>query len=422
MSNLSRTLALLALGTLLLATAAQAQSNDEAKNVLRRSREKCQSIKQGHYVMEHKMKYMSDKDTDMVRFTCDFRKLPDDTIYGKAFNMTFEPMDEEAKWKGHILYTGREKVWISDTTAVIQSCDQWADKIIAGRHNLKFYTALTNKSCYPLPDEEHLADSDYTYSLSDSFLDGKPCYLATYFSTNFDPDTIFGIQTILYEVSIWIDKRDYLPMQYSVAFVNVDGLVGDRSGANVSLRDTVYQYEECHLTAFDTVLDPSRLTLDAIPAHLPQSNYVPYTLPEPLAEGTQAPDWALPTLMGDTVSLADLRGKIVLLDFFYKHCAPCCAALPFLQNLHEKYKDRGVVLLGIDPIDDPIKDEMADFLAKRGITYTVLFSDRELSQTYHIAAYPTLFFIDRDGNIAKVHRGYHPSLEEALEEQLLKML
>ena len=89
---------------------------------------------------------------------------------------------------------------------------------------------------------------------------------------------------------------------------------------------------------------------------------------------------------------------------------------------YEKYKDRGVMLLGIDPIDDPVKDEMADFLAKRGISYTVLFSERELSSTYRIVAYPTLFFIDRDGIIAKVHRGYHPSLEEAIEEQLQKML
>jgi thioredoxin-related protein len=65
---------------------------------------------------------------------------------------------------------------------------------------------------------------------------------------------------------------------------------------------------------------------------------------------------------------------------------------------------------------------MADFIAKRGITYTVLFSERQLSQTYHIAAYPTLFFIDLDGKIAKVHRGYHSSLEAAIEEQLQKML
>ncbi len=65
---------------------------------------------------------------------------------------------------------------------------------------------------------------------------------------------------------------------------------------------------------------------------------------------------------------------------------------------------------------------MTDFLAKRSITYTVLFSDLELPQTYHIVGYPTLFFIDRDGKIAKVHSGYHPTLEATIEEQLQKLL
>lgn len=391
-------------------TIAQNNTYDEAKHILRLSREKCLSIQQGHYVMERKMKFMSDKDTTAERHTCDFCKLPDDTIYGKAFNMLFKPLDEKANWKGHILYTGHEKVWISDTAAVIQSCDQWADKIIAGRHNQKFYTPLTEENCHPLPGKNWLADSNFTYSLSETLLDGKPCYRVTYFNTNFDPDTIFGITTIRYEVNIWIDKRDYLPVQYIEVYDNVEG------------QDTTCQYKFCRLLEFSPEVDPSRLTLDAIPANLPRRDYVPYTPPEPLAEGTPAPEWALPTLAGDTVRLADLRGKIVLLDFFYKHCAPCCAALPFLQSIHEKYKDKGVVLLGIDPIDDPVKDEMADFLAKRSVTYTVLFSDRELSSTYHIVGYPTLFFIDHDGKIAKVQSGYHPTLEAAIEEQLQKML
>lgn len=407
---MKKTIALLACVLAIVSAIAQGTNSDEAKSVLRLAREKCQSIRQGHYVMEHKMKYMSDKDTDMVRFTCDFRKLPDDTIYGKAFNMTFEPMDEEANWRGHIIYTGSEQVWIYDTAAVIQSCDQWADKIIAGRHNRKFYAALTNKSCYPIPDEEHLADSSYSYSLWDAELDGRPCHLARYRKTDYEPDTVYGINTLLYEVCIWIDKRDYLPIQYNVFFLNEEN------------SDTMTQFEVCRLLEFSPKVDKRKLTMKSIPANLPRRDYVPYKPPEPLAEGAPAPEWALPTLAGDTVSLADLRGKIVLLDFFYKHCAPCCAALPFLQNLHEKYKDRGVVLLGVDPIDDPAKDEMADFLAKRGITYTVLFSDRELSNTYHIVAYPTLFFIDRNGNIAKVQSGYHPSMEESIEEQLQKML
>ena len=211
-------------------------------------------------------------------------------------------------------------------------------------------------------------------------------------------------------MNIWIDKRDYLPIQYTVFFLNEEN------------RDTTTQFEVCRLLEFSPKVDKRKLTLKVIPSNLTQRDYVPYTPPEPLAEGTMAPDWSLPTLTGDTVRLADLRGKVVLLDFFYKSCAPCCAALPFLQSIHEKYKDKGVVLLGIDPIDDPVKDEMATFLSKRGITYTVLFSDNKLSETYRVYAFPTLFILDRDGKIAQVHRGYHPTLEEAIEEQLQKIL
>lgn len=199
-NKMKKPIVLLACVLAIGSTIAQNNTYDEAKHILRLSREKCLSIQQGHYVMERKMKFMSDKDTTAERHTCDFRKLPDDTIYRKAFNMTFVPMDEGADWKGHILYTGREKVWISDTTAVIQSCDQWADKIIAGRHNQKFYTPLTEENCHPLPGKNWLADSNFIYSLSETLLDGKPCYRVTYFNTNFDPDTIFGITTIRYEV------------------------------------------------------------------------------------------------------------------------------------------------------------------------------------------------------------------------------
>ena len=96
--------------------------------------------------------------------------------------------------------------------------------------------------------------------------------------------------------------------------------------------------------------------------------------------------------------------------------------MPVLQRLHEKYKDQGVVVIGIDPIDDPVKDNMADFLAKRGIDYTVVFSDRELPQKYHVTSYPTLFFINEKGKIEKIHEGFSQTMEQELEEQIQKML
>jgi peroxiredoxin len=391
-------------------------SQPTAEEVLRKSYQKCQSIQEGHYEMSRRMKYMSGNDTTLSRYTCDFKKLPDDTIYGKAFNYFQETWDPDngswdSGWSYHFLYTGNEYASFDDSTGTLMPCDLWAADIIRERHNRTFYTTLATKSCYPIPNEKSLTDSTYSYSLSETRLDGKSCYLVDILCpVNDEPDTVFGMQNLRYEINLWIDKKDYLPLQYAIAFDVLEQ------------QDTMCQYEECRLVDFRPVADASKLTLESIPAEVTLKDYEPYKEPEPLPEGSPAPDWSLPTLTGDTIRLADLKGKVVLLDFFYKSCAPCCAAMPVLQSLHEKYKDKGFVMLGIDPIDDPVKDEMADFLAKRDITYTVLFSERELYHTYQVWLFPTLFFLDREGKIAKTHHGFSKDMEEELEADLVKLL
>ena len=390
---------------------AECEAQESIETVIRKSREKCQSIQGGHYVMERKMKHMDDKDTDYYRNTCDFRKLPDDTIFGKAFSMVNEPQGHP-EWNGHFLYTGNELVYLNDT-ATILSCAQWADEIKNRQHNFEFFSPLTARTYFIPSLEKWIADTsdDYLISLSETHLDHKPCYLVNILvKQSGEPDPYFGIICLRYEINIWIDKSNYLPIQFSEAFDNIDG------------PDTVSQYEELKLVSFDPKVDESKLTLKSIPDDMVQRDYVPYKAPEPLAEGTPAPDWSLPTLTGDTMCLADLKGKVVLVDFFYKSCAPCSAALPILQSLHEKYKDRGVVVVGIDPYDDPVKREMAEFLSNRGITYTVLFSDHELSKAYHVHAFPTLFILDRDGKIVETHTGFSKEMGTELEEQLQKML
>ncbi len=389
-------------------------SQPTAEEVLRKSYQKCQSIQEGHYEMTLKKKWMSGNDTTLSRYTCDFKKLPDDTVYGKAFN-SFEEYSV-SEWSRHYLYTGNEYASFDDSTGTLMPCDLWAKDIIAVRHNREFYTPLANKSSYPLRtnedlDDENIFNKDYSYSLSETQLDGKSCYLVDILApADEEPDSIYGMQTIRYEINLWIDKEDYMPLQYSIAFDIVEQ------------QDTMYQYDEFKLLAFDPNVDESKLTLESVPKNVVLKDYEPYKAPDPLPEGSLAPDWSLPTLTGDTIRLADLKGKVVLLDFFYKSCAPCCAAMPVLQSLHEKYKDKGFMMIGIDPIDDPEKDEMADFLAKRGITYTILFAERELSDTYRVSGYPTLYFLDREGKIAKMHIGFGKGMEEELEADLVKLL
>lgn len=182
------------MGTLLMTTTACAQSNDEAKNVLRLSREKCKSIQQGHYVMEHWKKFVSDKDTNLTIYTCDFRKVRRDRLFGKVFAMQ-DDNPGHPEWNRYTLYTGEEFVTYSDSTGEVMSCKQWRDKIKSIRHNYTFYEALTKRNSYPLPDEKELADSSYTYSISDTMLDNKPCLIDSLPTPPTPPDSV-GIATI----------------------------------------------------------------------------------------------------------------------------------------------------------------------------------------------------------------------------------
>ena len=110
----------------------------------------------------------------------------------------------------------------------------------------------------------------------------------------------------------------------------------------------------------------------------------------------------------------------MLIDFFYKSCGPCIAAMPGLQRLYEKYHDKGFAMVGIDPFDD--REEVKELLSARGITYTILFSDKKLSSEYHVDGYPNLFLIDREGKLVKLYLGYREDLEERIEEEIVKLL
>ena len=390
---------------LAFAAGANAQNADEAKNVLRLCREKCQSIRGGHYEVEYRNKPMDFKDTTTTRLICDYKKQPNDKVFGKLFATGIE---REGRTSYHI-YTGKEYILCYNNEATIMACDRWINDIMAIRYSEKFYEVLTEPDASPMPSDDALANTLITYSLTETTLDGKPCYKADYVRTKFEPNML-GMQTIRIYKQILIDRESYLPLQFTSVIDIKEG------------EDTLCQYEQYKLLSFDSTINESRFTLDAIPAGATMKDYVPDNEVEPLSKGKKAPKWTLPTLKGDTISLSDFRGRVVLVDFFYRKCAPCNAAMPVLQRLHEKYKDQGLVVIGIDPIDDPVKDNMADFLAKRGIDYTVVFSSRNLPQEYHVTGYPTLFFINAKGKIEKVHEGFSQTMEQELEKHIQKML
>ncbi|MBM3265717.1 MAG: TlpA family protein disulfide reductase [candidate division Zixibacteria bacterium] len=115
-----------------------------------------------------------------------------------------------------------------------------------------------------------------------------------------------------------------------------------------------------------------------------------------LKEGSKAPDFSLPTLNGGTVKLSDLKGKVVVVNFWATWCPPCLQEMPVLNELSVAYKDKAVVLgLSLDEEGLPITEA---FVKKLGVTYPIVESDKKTYQAYgNVLTIPHTFVIDKNG-------------------------
>ena len=134
-----------------------------------------------------------------------------------------------------------------------------------------------------------------------------------------------------------------------------------------------------------------------------------------------APDFTLRSVAGTNVRLAEQRGQVVLVNFWATWCAPCLQEMPHLNRLHERYRNSGFVLLGVNIDDDP--RAAAALATKLGLRFPVLLdTDKKVSRVYDMSAMPATLLIDRDGRVRHIHRGYRDGVEKTYEEQVRSLL
>jgi peroxiredoxin len=119
---------------------------------------------------------------------------------------------------------------------------------------------------------------------------------------------------------------------------------------------------------------------------------------------SSAPDFTLQDLSGKKVHLADLKGRVVLLEFWATWCPPCRAEIPAMERLHTQYGGKGLTVLAI-ALDEGGWDGVKAFAEERKISYTVLRGTENVSSKYMVRLIPATFLIDKEGNIRKQYMG-----------------
>ncbi len=138
--------------------------------------------------------------------------------------------------------------------------------------------------------------------------------------------------------------------------------------------------------------------------------------------GGTAPGFTLKDINGRTVSLNDLKGKVVLLEFWATWCPPCRKSIPEIEALNRKFFNKDVVLLGINVEGDEALDNVKNFVNQYNMSYTVLVDNGEASKKYQVSSIPALYLIDKNQRIVKRYIGFSPGLGEELSRQIEALL
>lgn len=133
-----------------------------------------------------------------------------------------------------------------------------------------------------------------------------------------------------------------------------------------------------------------------------------------------APAWELKDVNGKRVKSDDFKGKVVLLDFWATWCGPCKAEIPGFIQLHKKYSDKGVVVIGIS-MDEEGPAVVKKFIEKNNVNYPIVMADKNTPDLFGgVEAIPTTFIIDREGQIVNKHEGQTEKSE--FESEIKKLL
>src|SRR5690606_4512199 len=245
-------------------------------------------------------------------------------------------------------------------------------------------------------------------NLGSAKINNQDCYKLTI--TNLDSSKQMSSEQIYY-----ISKDTFLPIGSDLSISTKIGNATEIISFEIRISDINLEDE----------ISDKIFTQEELSEYVKVINYTPeleQTANTLLAIGEKAPEWELSNSQGKKINLNDLKGKITIMDFWYKACGPCNKQMVKLQELHNKYPENKVKFIGINTIDDPIEDKIDLFLENRNITMETVFNGKTIENNYQVTASPALFVIDQNGIIVHNIDGYSSNIIEELTEIIEKYL
>jgi|GEM_PF-1158096 len=139
--------------------------------------------------------------------------------------------------------------------------------------------------------------------------------------------------------------------------------------------------------------------------------------------GSTAPDFTVTTIDGKKVSIKSLKGKVVVLNFWFTQCPPCREEMPALNKFVDKYKDnKNVVFLAPEVVPTTTVAEVQKFLKRVPFTYQVALGGKDAAALYQVKVFPANFVIDKKGIVRMGYVGYNPYSLEELGKTIPKLI
>jgi peroxiredoxin len=364
-----------------------------AKEVLQKSAERLTKLKQITYQYTRILDYPSESYHSELAGTMmmDFAST-DSMDFRYQFNHN----------NGFEIYNGTER-FITTSATKKMTVNYAVSKNELNSTSCLFNSILTLRNSLPLL----LKDTAVTLKLTDTLIGGR-----FYHNLHFDiKQKVFEYtggyrsltrQGLIIKNNLVIDKSTYLPVEFL-----------SRNNQNADLNHP----------RFGQISDQP---LPVIENSWYYSSYLSnYTISKPkdaialIKSGQPAPHFSATDIFNrKTINLDNLKGQVVLLEFWIKNCSYCITAVPALNRLHQQFAKKGLYMAAINPMDK--QDVIQTFIRKHAVNYPVYQSGKDTEQRFGIPGYPTAILIDKAGTIIHAGEMKETQLTQLIQEALKK--